>query len=226
MQIVSRPTARLTGTVTIGGRAWTLSAEPGMVSHYWGSRLPKRWTWVSVIGSESEPRLESTVLRSRLWGTPLTLTVGYLWRYGEPPTRSPVLTVMPAVRRSASQGCPSRQRGSRHESAAALALAPQSLPDVHRSGRPEEVVTLHVSTHRLGGTGGRIALSRLIASLDEIGAQGIEVSNLPLDIEHSRRKQLVHVMAGCLAGVADVDHLANLGEGQAGDPAAADEVQP
>jgi hypothetical protein len=95
MQIVSRPTARLTGTVTLGGRAWTLSAEPGMVSHYWGSRLPKRWTWVSVTGSESEPRLESTVLRSRLWGTPLTLTVGYLWRYGEPPTGRPVLTVMP-----------------------------------------------------------------------------------------------------------------------------------
>ena len=93
-------------------------------------------------------------------------------------------------------------------------------------GRQEEVVALDVPTHRLGGTGGRIGVSSLIASLDEVGAQGIEVSNLPLDIDHSCREQLVHVMAGCLAGVADVDHLANLGEAQAGDPAAANEVQP
>jgi len=60
----------------------------------------------------------------------------------------------------------------------------------------------------------------LIASLDESGAQAIEVSNLPFDIDQSRRDQLVHVVAGCVAGGADVDHLANLGEGQTGAPAA------
>jgi len=66
----------------------------------------------------------------------------------------------------------------------------------------------------------------LIASLDQVGAQGSEVSNLSLDIDDSCREHFVHVLAGCLAGVADVDHFTNLGEAQAGDPAAADEVQP
>ena len=69
-------------------------------------------------------------------------------------------------------------------------------------------------------------VSRLIASLDEGGAEGIKVSNLPIDVDQSRRDQLVHMMAGCVAGVADVDHFANLGESQAGGPATADEVQP
>lgn len=68
--------------------------------------------------------------------------------------------------------------------------------------------------------------SRFIASLDEGIAQDLKVSNLPIDGDQSRRQQLVHVMAGCVAGVADVDDLANLGEGQAGGPAAANEVQP
>ena len=35
-----------------------------------------------------------------------------------------------------------------------------------------------------------------------------------------------HVVAGCVAGVADVDHLADLGQAQAGGLAATDEVQP
>jgi hypothetical protein len=106
-----------------------------------------------------------------------------------------------------------------------LDLLPQPLPDVQKRERTK-YVTLHVSTHRLGGAGGRIGFPRLVASLDEGGAQRLEVSDLPIDIDHSRRKQLVHVMAGCVTGVADVDHLANLGKAQAGDPAAADEVQP
>jgi hypothetical protein len=49
----------------------------------------------------------------------------------------------------------------------------------------------------------------LIASLNECGAQDIKVSNLPIDVGYARRKQLVHVMAGCVAGVADVDDLAD-----------------
>ena len=86
-------------------------------------------------------------------------------------------------------------------------------------------MTSHVSTDRLGGTGGRIGLFRLIPSLDEGGAQDSKVGNLPIDIDQSRRHQLVHVMAGWVAGFADVDHLAYLSEGQAGCSAAADEVQ-
>jgi hypothetical protein len=66
----------------------------------------------------------------------------------------------------------------------------------------------------------------LIASLDEGGAQDLKVSNLSIDVDQSRRKQLVHMVAGGVAGVADVDHFAYLGQGQAGGAAAADEVQP
>jgi len=66
----------------------------------------------------------------------------------------------------------------------------------------------------------------LIASLNKGGAQDSKVGNLSIDIDQSRRYQLVHVMAGCVAGVANVDHFAYLGEGQAGGPAASDEVQP
>ncbi len=95
MQLVSRPTARFTGSISIGGRTWTLESRPGMVSHYWGRALPRRWTWVSVTGEATEPRLESTVLSSRIWGTPLAVTCGYFWRSGEPPAGRPVLAVMP-----------------------------------------------------------------------------------------------------------------------------------
>jgi hypothetical protein len=95
MQIVSRPTASFTGSVAIGDREWAFTARPGMVSHYWGRALPQRWTWLSVTGEPTSPRLESTVLRSRLWGLPVTITCGYFWRSGEPPSSGPVLTVMP-----------------------------------------------------------------------------------------------------------------------------------
>jgi len=95
MQLVSRPTARFTGSVSIGGRAWTLESRPGMVSHYWGRALPRRWTWVSVTGGSTEPRWESTVLSSRIWGTPLAVTCGYVWRSGDPPTGGAKLAVMP-----------------------------------------------------------------------------------------------------------------------------------
>ena len=97
---------------------------------------------------------------------------------------------------------------------------------VQERGRPDGNVTSHVSTDRVGGAGGRIGRCRLVASLDEGGTQDLKVSDLPIDVDHSRRKQFVHVMAGCVAGVADVDHLADLGQGQAGGPSAADEVQP
>jgi hypothetical protein len=87
-------------------------------------------------------------------------------------------------------------------------------------------VASHVSTDRVGGAAGRIGRFGVIASSEEGGTQDFKVSDLPIDVDQSRRKQLVHVVAGCLAGVADIDHLADLRQAQAGGPAAADEVQP
>jgi hypothetical protein len=95
MQLLSRPTASFTGSVTIGDRTWSLLASPGMVSHYWGRALPPRWTWVSVVGTTAEPRIEATVLATRLWGSPFTIRAGYYWRSSDHPGGRATLAVMP-----------------------------------------------------------------------------------------------------------------------------------
>lgn len=95
MQLLSRPTASFTGSVTVGDRTWSLLESPGMVSHYWGRALPPRWTWVSVVGAIGEPRIEATVLETRLWGSPFTVRAGYFWRSGDRPGKRATLAVTP-----------------------------------------------------------------------------------------------------------------------------------
>ena len=69
-----------------------------------------------------------------------------------------------------------------------------------------------------------ISRSGVIALSDEGGAQDLKVSEPPIDVFQPRREQSVHMGAGCFAAIADLDHLADLGKGQAGDWSAADEV--
>ena len=78
--IVNRPQARFDGTVRVGDRRFSIAETQGLVSHYWGRRLMDRWCWISV-NQFDEPgiALEAIVARSRLWGLPVGVRIGYLW---------------------------------------------------------------------------------------------------------------------------------------------------
>jgi hypothetical protein len=78
--IVNRPQARFAGTVRVDGRQFSIPETQGLVSHYWGRGLMDRWCWISVNGFD-EPgiALEAIVARSRLWGLPAAVKIGYLW---------------------------------------------------------------------------------------------------------------------------------------------------
>jgi hypothetical protein len=95
MLLLSRPAATFTGTVTSAGRSWTLRQAPGMVAHYWGRALAPSWCWVSVVGGPGEPRVEATVLRTRLWATRATIKGGYVWTWSGREADAPSLFSMP-----------------------------------------------------------------------------------------------------------------------------------
>jgi hypothetical protein len=80
MELVARPHARVTGLLRLGPRTIRLDGA-GLVSHYWGRRLPERWTWISASGFDDDPgaRLEALLVSSRLWGGPLHVPAGYVW---------------------------------------------------------------------------------------------------------------------------------------------------
>ena len=80
MELAARPHAHLRGLLRLGNRTLKLDG-PGLVAHYWGRRLPDRWTWVSASGFDDDPdaRLEVLLVSSRLWGGPLHVPAGYVW---------------------------------------------------------------------------------------------------------------------------------------------------
>lgn len=80
MELVARPHARLRGLLRLGPRTIKIDGA-GLVSHYWGRRLPDRWTWISSSGFDDDPeaRLEVLLVSSRLWGGPLHVPAGYVW---------------------------------------------------------------------------------------------------------------------------------------------------
>ncbi|NUO35829.1 MAG: hypothetical protein HOQ27_12320 [Dermatophilaceae bacterium] len=49
------PSARFTGTVTVGHRAVEVDGWQGMVGHNWGSEHAERWIWLHGIGFAGEP---------------------------------------------------------------------------------------------------------------------------------------------------------------------------
>ena len=86
LELISRPSAAFSGTVTVAGETFDVGTAVGCVTHYWGRRLPDRWHWVSA-GAFTTPdgsphpdlALEAVVNRTRLWGMPPALATGYLW---------------------------------------------------------------------------------------------------------------------------------------------------
>ena len=80
LETVVRPGATFRGTMSIGGREVTLDG-PGAVTHYWGRRLPDRWTWISATGFDDDPsaRLEVFLGSSRLWGRIPGPSAGLVW---------------------------------------------------------------------------------------------------------------------------------------------------
>lgn len=87
-------------------------------------------------------------------------------------------------------------------------------------------VTSQVSTDRFGRASGRIGVFGVVAQCRKGGTEVLEVGDLSVDVSQARAKQLAHMVAGRVAGVADVDHLADLAQGQAGGTASVDEVEP
>lgn len=80
MELVARPHAQVSGLLRLGPRTLKLDGA-GVVAHYWGRRLPDRWTWISTSGFDDDPaaRLELLLVSSRLWGGPLHVPAGYVW---------------------------------------------------------------------------------------------------------------------------------------------------
>ncbi len=58
-----------------------VSNVPGLVSHYWGRRLPDRWWWVSANRFEdSDVAVEALFARTRIWNSArVPMYAGYLW---------------------------------------------------------------------------------------------------------------------------------------------------
>ena len=82
LDVTARPMGLLSGRVTVSGRTFTLEHASVATYHYWGRRLPDRWTWISANEFENAPglRLEAGVATSRLWGRGrMPNGVGYLW---------------------------------------------------------------------------------------------------------------------------------------------------
>ncbi len=96
MLLISRPTSTFTGTVATAGRTWILREAPGMLAHYWGRALAPSWCWISVVGGPGKPRLEATVLRSRLWGSRATIKGGYAWTWSGREAEPPSIFSMPS----------------------------------------------------------------------------------------------------------------------------------
>jgi hypothetical protein len=81
MEIASRPWARFSGQVRVADRTFECENVPGLVSHYWGRRLPDRWWWISANQFEgSDIAVEALLSNTKVWNSDrLAMNAGYLW---------------------------------------------------------------------------------------------------------------------------------------------------
>lgn len=103
MELVSAPGTRFTGRIVVDGRAYAVDATPGLIAHYWGKRLPRRWYWLSV----NTPSLDIDVVVShaRLWSLPgPAIRAGYLYLDDRERRRSIVSPLNGLVRASGQPG--------------------------------------------------------------------------------------------------------------------------
>jgi len=77
MRIASAPGSRVTGSVIVDGEPFAFDEATGVVSHYWGVRLPDRWTWLSLNTEALDA--EALIAHTRVWRTPLRVPVGYTY---------------------------------------------------------------------------------------------------------------------------------------------------
>ena len=65
---VSQPTATFSGLIPPGPKVFHIQQAHGLVSHYWGRRLPSEWWWISASQFDRpDVAVECSVLRSGLW---------------------------------------------------------------------------------------------------------------------------------------------------------------
>ncbi len=81
MEIASRPRARFSGQVRVAGVRFPCEDVPGLVSHYWGRRLPDSWWWISAnLFEDTDLAVEALLARTRVWNAArLAMNAGYLW---------------------------------------------------------------------------------------------------------------------------------------------------
>ncbi len=80
LMLTSAPLARATGTVSVDGMTEQVDALPTHVSHYWGRALAREWWWVNARQFDHPGyAVECSVLRTRLWGLPVSMPAGYLY---------------------------------------------------------------------------------------------------------------------------------------------------
>jgi hypothetical protein len=81
MEIASRPRARFSGQVRVGDATFPCVEVPGLVSHYWGRRLPDSWWWISAnLFEGADLAVEALLARTRVWSlAPIAINAGYLW---------------------------------------------------------------------------------------------------------------------------------------------------
>lgn len=84
MELLSLPEVRFAGHIEVRGRRYAVEDSAGTLSHYMGRRLPREWWWVSASQfDEGDVSVESTLARTRVFGSPLSAWAGYLYlRYG------------------------------------------------------------------------------------------------------------------------------------------------
>ncbi|MCA1735592.1 MAG: hypothetical protein LC739_05610 [Actinobacteria bacterium] len=81
MQITSRPRATFSGQVRVADVTFPCVGVPGLVSHYWGRRLPDRWWWISANQfEERDIAVEALLAHTRVWNSArVAMNAGYLW---------------------------------------------------------------------------------------------------------------------------------------------------
>lgn len=80
MSLESAPSVTFDGWIEHHGERFPVAHASGMLSHYWGRRLPQEWWWLSANQfADADVSIECTVLRSRVWGTSVLAPIGYLY---------------------------------------------------------------------------------------------------------------------------------------------------
>lgn len=80
MSLVSAPTVVFDGWIEHHNQRYPVVEARGMLSHYWGRGLPQEWWWISANQFDKpDISIECTILRSRVWGLPILVPLGYFY---------------------------------------------------------------------------------------------------------------------------------------------------